>query len=46
MNPFYAAACLLMIGAAAWAFAHGNPLSGGIAACYAAANALLTFIES
>lgn len=45
MNPFYAAGCVLMVGAAAWALWHGNPLAAGIAACYAVANALLAFVK-
>ena len=45
MNPFYVAACLLMVGAAIHAVLHDNPLSAGIAVCYAAANAFLTFVK-
>jgi len=45
VNPFYAVACLLMVAAAAHAYLHGNPLSAGVAICYAAANALLAFVK-
>lgn len=45
MNPFYAAACVLMLGAAAHAFCNGNRLSAGIAVCYAVANALLASVK-
>ncbi len=46
MNPFYFAGCLLMLGAAAWSFWYGAPLSDGIAVCYAVANAFLAFVKS
>jgi hypothetical protein len=46
VNPFWLAACILMVFSAAWSFWHGAPLSGGIALCYAAANVLLAFVKS
>lgn len=45
MNPFYAMCCVLMVCASLWALYHGSPLSAGIAASYAVANGLLTFVK-